>query len=165
MAYISSVLMFCSAVTLLVPLSMDTKAVDEECQLSFDGRPSFITLLDRIEQEPTAVKLGKVNYIVKAGKETVLENTWLRLIGARDAFKLAVSSVVSMTLIFHAFHACCDIVFQRLLAPLVNAMFCPVALHFDSQASNSWPTALEEQGKANLANIEAMYRLLSRAIL
>lgn len=92
-------LMFCSAVTLLVPLSMDTKARKEECQLSFDGRPSFITLLDRIEQEPTAVNLEEVNYIVKAGKETVLENSWLRLIGARDAIKLAVSSVPRMTIV------------------------------------------------------------------
>ena len=72
---------------------MDAKAVEEECQLSFDGRPSFITLLDRIEQEPTAVKLVEVNYIVKAGKETVLEDSWLRLMGARDAIKLAISSV------------------------------------------------------------------------
>ena len=144
---------------------MDTKAVKDECQLSFDGRPSFITLLDCIEQEPTAVKLGEVNYIVKAGKETVLENTWLRLIGARNAIKLAVSSGVSMTLILHAFHVCCDMVFQSVLAPLVNAMFCPVALHFDSQASNLWPTAPEEQGKANLANIKAISRLLSRFIL
>lgn len=159
------VLRFCSAVTLLVPLSMDTKAVKEECQLSFDGRPSFITLLDRIEQEPTKVKLGEVNYIVKAGKETVLESTWLRLIGARDAIKLAVSSVISMTLIFHAFLVCCDILFQSLLAPLVHAMFCSVALPFDSQASNSWPTATEKQGKASLARIQAISRLLSRAIL
>ena len=95
--------MFCSAVTLLVPLSMDTKARKEECQLSFDGRPSFITLLDRIEQEPTAVNLEEVDYIVEAGKETVLENSWLRLIGARDAIKLAVSSVPRMTIVFHAF--------------------------------------------------------------
>ena len=57
----ASVLMFCSAVTLLVPVSMNMEAVKEECQLLFDGQPSFITLLDRIEQEPKAVRLEEVN--------------------------------------------------------------------------------------------------------
>ena len=128
---------------------MDAKAVKVECQLSFDGRPTFITLLDRIEQEPTAVKLEEVEYIVKAGKETVLEDSWLRLIGARDAIKLAVSSVPRMTLIPRAFPVCCDMLFESLLAPLLIAMFCSVALRFDPQVSNSWQTAPLEQGMAS----------------
>lgn len=129
------VLMFCSAVTLLVPLSMDTKARKEECQLSFDGRPSFITLLDRIEQEPTTVNLEEVNYIVKAGKETVLENSWLRLISARDAIKLSVSSGSRMTIVFHAFLVRCHMLYQSLLAAPLDweVSFCCPAFYFSSK--------------------------------
>ena len=141
---------------------MNAKAKKEECQLSFDGRPSFITLLDRIEQEPTKVNLGEVNYIVKAGKETVLQNTWLRLIGARDAIKLAVSSVVSMTLIFHAFLVCCDIVFQCLLP---SCMQCSVLLPCILILKQAIHGQLQQNNKANLARIEAISRLLFRAIL
>ncbi len=83
--------MTCSAVSLLVQLSMDKKAAKEEYQLSFDGHPAFRDLLDCIEQEPTAVKLEKVNYIIKTGKETVLQDNWRRLISGRNAIQLTVS--------------------------------------------------------------------------
>ena len=83
--------MTCSAVSLLVPLSMEKKAPKEECQLSFDRPPSYLALLDRIEQEPTALKLEQVNFHIKAGKEFVLQDNWARLVGDRGAIQLAVS--------------------------------------------------------------------------
>ena len=87
--------MTCSAVSLLVPLSMEKKSPKEEIQLTFDWPPSYLALLDRIEQEPkpTAFKLAQVNFRIKAGKELVLQDNWARLVGGRGAIKLAVSSM------------------------------------------------------------------------
>ena len=82
--------MTCSAVSLLVPFSMEKKLPKEEFQLSFDGPPSHLALLDSIEQEPTALKLAQVNFHIKAGKELVLQDNWARLVGGTGAIKLAV---------------------------------------------------------------------------
>lgn len=83
--------MTCSAVSLIVPLSMEKKSPKEEFQLSFDRPPAYLALLDRVEQEPTALKLAQVNFHIKAGKELVLQDNWARLVGGSGAIKLAVS--------------------------------------------------------------------------
>ncbi|KAL3163153.1 hypothetical protein ABBQ32_009563 [Trebouxia sp. C0010 RCD-2024] len=77
-------------VSLLVPFSMENKAPKEECQLSFDRPPSYLALLDSIEQEPTALKLEQVNFQIKAGKEFVRQDNWTRVVGDRGAIKLAI---------------------------------------------------------------------------
>ena len=73
---------------------MENKAPKEECQLSFDRPPSYLALLDSIEQEPTALKLEQVNFQIKAGKELVRADNWMRVVGDRGAIKLAVSVMV-----------------------------------------------------------------------
>lgn len=83
--------MTCSAVSLLVPFSMENKAPKEECQLSFDRPPLYLALLDRIEQEPTALKLEQVKFQIKAGKEFVHQDSWTRVVGDRHAIELVVS--------------------------------------------------------------------------
>lgn len=83
-----------SAVSLLVPFSMENKAPKEECQLSFDRLPSYLALLDGIEQEPTALKLEQVNFQIKAGKEFVRQDNWTHVVGDRGAIKLVVSVMV-----------------------------------------------------------------------
>ena len=83
--------MTCSAVSVLVPLSIEKKAPKEEYQLSFDKPPSYLALLDSIEQKPTALKLEQINFHIKAGKEDVLQDNWARLVGDRGAIKLEVS--------------------------------------------------------------------------
>ena len=98
--------MTCSAVSLLVPSSMEEKAqVEEEeeeeeeeegeegevFQISFGRPPSYLALLGSIEQQPTALKLDQVNFHIKAGKQFVLQDNWARLVGDRGAIKLAVS--------------------------------------------------------------------------
>ena len=67
---------------------MEKKSPKEEFQLSFD-RP--LALLDRVEQEPTALKLAQVKLHIKAGKELVFEDNWACLVGSSGAIKLAVS--------------------------------------------------------------------------
>ena len=86
--------MTCSAVSLLVPFSMENKAPKEEYQLSFDRPPSYLALLDSIEQEPTALKLEQVNFQIKVGKEFVRQDNWTRVVGNRGGIKLAVSVMV-----------------------------------------------------------------------
>lgn len=76
-----------------MPVSMKKKAPKEESQLSFDRPPSYLALLDRVEQEPTALKLEQVNYHIKAGKEFVLQDNWMHLVGDRGAIKLLVSII------------------------------------------------------------------------
>ena len=85
--------MACSAVSLLVPLSMEKKAPKAERQLSFDRPPSYLALLNRIEQEPTALKLKQITYHIKAGKEYVLQNNWTRIVGDGGAIELTVSVI------------------------------------------------------------------------
>ena len=92
--------MTCSAVSLLVPLSMEKKSPKEEFQLSFD-RP--LALLDRVEQEPTALKLAHVKFHIKAGKELVFEDNWARLVGGSGAIKLAVSFMARSIAFFNLF--------------------------------------------------------------
>ena len=70
---------------------MEKTAPKEECQLSFDRHPLYLALLDRIEQEPSAAKFEQVNYHIKAGKEVVLEDNWMRLVGNRQTIELVVS--------------------------------------------------------------------------
>ncbi|KAL0047698.1 hypothetical protein WJX82_009730 [Trebouxia sp. C0006] len=77
-------------VSLVVPFSMEHKASREECQLSFGRPPSYLALLDRIEQEPTALKLEQVKFHIKAGKESVHQDNWTHLVGDRRAIKLAI---------------------------------------------------------------------------
>ena len=72
---------------------MEKKAPKAECQLSFDRPPSYLTLLNRIEQEPTTLKLKQVNYHIKAAKEYVLRDNWTRIVGDEGAIKLAVSVI------------------------------------------------------------------------
>lgn len=69
---------------------MENKAPKEECQLSFDRLPSYLALLDGIEQEPTALKLEQVNFQIKAGKEFVRQDNWTRVVGERGAIKLVI---------------------------------------------------------------------------
>ena len=83
--------MTCSPVSLLVPLHMEKASPKEEFPLSFDRPPSYLALLDSIEQAPTALELAQVNFHIKAGKELVLKDNWARLVGDRVAIKLAVS--------------------------------------------------------------------------
>ncbi len=82
--------MTCTAVSLLVPSSMEKEAQKKEFQISFDGPPSYLTLLGSIEQQPTALKLDQVNFHIKAGKEFVLQDNWARLVRDRGAINLAV---------------------------------------------------------------------------
>ncbi|KAL3140352.1 hypothetical protein ABBQ38_004616 [Trebouxia sp. C0009 RCD-2024] len=77
-------------VSLLVPFSMENKAPKEECQLSFDRPPLYLALLDRIEQEPTALKLEQVKFQIKAGKEFVHQDSWTRVVGDRHAIELVI---------------------------------------------------------------------------
>ncbi|KAA6426042.1 MAG: hypothetical protein FRX49_03894 [Trebouxia sp. A1-2] len=77
-------------VSLFVPFSMENKAPNEDCQLSFDRPPSYLALLDSIEQEATSLKLEQVNFQIKAGKEYVRQDNWTRLVGDRGAIKLAI---------------------------------------------------------------------------
>ncbi len=100
---LKSALMTCSAVSLLVPSSMEEKAQveeeeeeeEEEFQISFGRPPSYLALLGGIEQQPTALKLDQVNFHIKAGKEFVLQDNWARLVGDRGAINLAVSFMAS----------------------------------------------------------------------
>ena len=88
--------MTCSAVSLLVPLSMEKKAPKEECRLSFDTPPSYLALLDSIEQQPTALKLEDVKFYIMAGKESVRQDNWARVVGDTGAIKLEVSFVARL---------------------------------------------------------------------
>ena len=72
---------------------MEKKAPKAECQLSFDRPPTYLALLNRIEQEPKTLKLEQVKNHIKAGKEYVLQDNWTRLVGDEGAVKLAVSVI------------------------------------------------------------------------
>ncbi|DBA92162.1 TPA: hypothetical protein ACH3X1_015880 [Trebouxia sp. C0004] len=69
---------------------MEKKAPKAECQLSFDSPPSYLALLNCIEQEPTALKLQQVNYHIKAGKEYMLQDNWMHIVGDEGAINLTI---------------------------------------------------------------------------
>ena len=78
----------------------------------------------------------------------MLENSWLQLIGAGDAIKLAISTSRTI-LASRVYPVCGDMSVQSLLAPLLIAMLCSVALHLYSYESSSWQTAPLDRGKAS----------------
>ena len=112
--------MTCSAVSLLVPFSMENKAPKEERQLSFDRPPSYLALLDSIEQKPTALKLEQVNFQIKAGKAFVRQDNWTRVVGDRGAIKLAVS-VMGRSIAFSNFYSSCPL--QDVLLQAASSLF------------------------------------------
>lgn len=70
---------------------MEKKASKEDFQLSFRRPPSYLALVDRIEQTPTTLNLDQTNYHIKAGKEVVSQFNWTDVLGHRNAITLAVS--------------------------------------------------------------------------
>ena len=74
---------------------MEKKAPKEEFKLTFNRFKlkfhSYLTLLDRIEQQPTALKPEQVDFFTKVDQELVLQNNWTRLVGDRGAIELVVS--------------------------------------------------------------------------